>query len=195
MPLQNIRILNPDGSISAPSTSMGSSETQQIIRLVQEQQQQRQVQQFRVVNSDGTVSTIAAPIVQSQPQQPTQQQQIRIVKMDQNQQTQATPQQQQQIRILNADGTVSNLGGNVRIVQSASGSGPKQYRVIQTSEEGAAALQAQQGGGKAIVLNQSQGISVLNSPTKVQISEGSGGAMRQIVVGGAQQQSQQQVLF
>ena len=90
-------------------------------------------QQIRIQNADGTVSIgNTSGIRTSANIQPTtaveaqQQQQICIVRMDSSGQQQqqivtaaAPQQQQQQIRVLNPDGSVSNLGGNIRIMSSS----------------------------------------------------------------------------
>ena len=74
------------------------------------------------MNRDGTVSTLGQvrPSPGLQPEPTQQQQQIRIVKVESGAllQKQQLQQQQQQIRIVNADGSLSSLSGNIKVVSS-----------------------------------------------------------------------------
>lgn len=75
------------------------------------------------MNADGSVTQQFIPQPQPQPQ-------IRIVKMDGSQgvvQT-TTAASHQPIRVLNADGTVSNLSGNVRVISTSNQIQPQQGR-------------------------------------------------------------------
>lgn len=97
MSLQNIRILNADGTLSLP-TSLGNitgASTQGSSLMEQQQQQQQQPPTPQMITSDGSSG-------------------IQILKMEQE----STIQSQPQIRIVNADGTISNLTGNIRVISS-----------------------------------------------------------------------------
>ena len=152
-PLQNIRILHSDGSMSVPGEDSR-------IRIVQQQQLQQQQQQ--------------------QPQ-------IRIVKMEEPQQEQQTQQpQEQQIRVINSDGTVSNLSGNIRVISSSQlqqqQQQQQQFRVVRANPSSSKTLtmaQAQQMGLK--IKSQQQ----LQQPEVIRIPAGSlqPGTIQQIRIG------------
>ena len=111
--------MNSDGTLmqlGGGGTQIQTS--QQIYQPVQEEPQQ-QVQQIRIVNSDGTVTlgnTIRTqPIQQAQPQ---------VLQ-------QTVIPQQTQIKILNSDGTLSSLdNSNIRIVQQPSPPQQPKARIV-----------------------------------------------------------------
>ena len=197
----------PDPAESTEDPSLSIQQPQQIkpahAELVsqppQPPPQQPPQQQIRLVNSDGTVSTLGNVRPSPMQQQSQQQQQIRIVKLEpgvQQQQPQLQQPQQQQIRIVNSDGSISVLNaGNVRVVGSQSGAGgaTRQIRVVRTGG-GADVVAPKSPTRTTLTLAQAQQMGLLASPpagggggsgpTKVRLSpvKMEGGGYRQVVI-------------
>lgn len=182
-PLPNIRVVTAAAAEGTATAATGQDQ-----------------QQIRIVNADGTVSTLAN-VRPSPVQQQSQQQQIRIVKLEPGTQEQ---QQQQHIRLVNMDGSVS--AGNVRVVSSAQGGAARQIRLVKASAA-AAGSGASQSPVKTLTWSQAQQMGLLSSPPagtggaaklkSIRLSptkaEGGGGGVRQVVIrgggGGLQQQA------
>ncbi len=184
-PLPNIRVVTAAAAEGTATAATGQDQ-----------------QQIRIVNADGTVSTLAN-VRPSPVQQQSQQQQIRIVKLEPGAQEQQQ-QQQQHIRLVNMDCSVS--AGNVRVVSSAQGGAARQIRLVKASAA-AAGSGASQSPVKTLTWSQAQQMGLLSSPPagtggaaklkSIRLSptkaEGGGGGVRQVVIrgggGGLQQQA------
>ena len=151
---QGLRIVNSDGSLMQLGGGGQIQSPQQIYQQLPEETQQPQVQQIRIVNSDGTVTmgnTIRTTnIPQPQPQ---------VVQ-------QTVLPQQTQIKILNADGTLSSLdNSNIRIVQQPS---PPQQPKVRIVHSGGTSSNLSTGGSPiktTMTLQQAQQMGLIPQST------------------------------
>ena len=158
---QGFRIVNSDGNV----VQLGGQvqQQQQIYQQIQEEPQP-QVQQIRIVNSDGTV---------------TMGNTIRTTSLQQNQQPQTLQQtivpQQTQIKILNSDGSLSSLdNSNIRIVQQPSPPQQSRVRIVHSGGGGISS------GGSPIkttmTLQQAQEMGLIPQNTVTALGSGAGGS-------------------
>ena len=159
---QGLRIVNSDGSLMQLG---GQLQPQQQLYQQMPEETQPQLQQIRIVNSDGTVTmgnTIRAPSLQQNQPQVLQQTVIP---------------QQTQIKILNSDGTLSSLdNSNIRIVQQPSSSQPQQQPKVRIVNSGTGALSS---GGSPIkttmTLQQAQQMGLIPQNTLTNLASSTGG--------------------
>lgn len=146
------------------------------------------MQNVRVVQSDGTVINVGEEEVVASEGAQIQPQQIRIVKMDnvQEEQQQQQPQQHQhqQIRVLNSDGTVSNLPSNVRVITSNQLSQQQQqFRVVRAGATAAGGAPS----AKTLTVDQAEQMGLISSTTAAALSPAK---VKHVRLGGAQQPQQ-----
>ena len=159
---QGLRIVNSDGSLMQLG---GQLQPQQQLYQQMPEETQPQLQQIRIVNSDGTVTmgnTIRAPSLQQNQPQVLQQTVIP---------------QQTQIKILNSDGTLSSLdNSNIRIVQQPSPSQQQQQPKVRIVNSGTGALSS---GGSPIkttmTLQQAQQMGLIPQNTLTNLASSTGG--------------------
>ncbi|XP_059085160.1 protein lin-54 homolog [Tigriopus californicus] len=166
MSLQNIRILNADGTLSLPTSfsnitagGLGSS-------MALMEQHQLPPSTAQVMTSDASGS-------------------IQILKMEPGTsipQPQPTIQSQPQIRIVNADGTISNLTGNIRVISSQQHnqqqqqqqpqqpSATRQIRVVRSGGSGGLQMISPSSPVKTMTIQEAQELGLLGTSASNRIS-------------------------